>query len=399
MNSRLSSVIATTASVLLLACPSVRAQAPEASLSAVLNYLSEVNDDATRLDILRGVKAGLSGRRNVAMPKEWPALEQSLAKSPQQEVRLLAQNLGLTFGSQFALTSLRDTLKNPKAETAVRRSALEGLVSIKDPELPALLRPLLKEGALRPEAIRALALFNDPSTPEALLAVYGTLSLAERRDTLNTLASRLTYARPLIAAVSSGRVPKNHLTAELVRQIRSLKDNTLNQELQKTWGLARETSADKRQEIDRYRKIYAAGGSTPGDASRGRKVFARVCQQCHTLFDTGGKVGPDLTGSNRADLDYILSNIVDPNAVIPNDYRSSTVETKDDRVLTGIIQRQDDKSLTIVTANEVVVLPKSEVRSQQLSELSMMPEGLLTALTDTEIRDLIYYLGRPGQVP
>ncbi|MBM3846746.1 MAG: c-type cytochrome, partial [Verrucomicrobia bacterium] len=159
------------------------------------------------------------------------------------------------------------------------------------------------------------------------------------------------------------------------------------------------SSEDKQKEIQRYRRIYAAGGSTPGDASRGRQVFAKICQQCHVLFDAGGKVGPDLTGSNRADLDYILSNMVDPNAVIPNDYRSSTVELKDDRVLTGIVKAQDDRTLTVATASEVLVIPKSDVKSLQLSELSMMPEGLLAPLTDVEVRDLIYYLSRPGQVP
>ena len=91
--------------------------------------------------------------------------------------------------------------------------------------------------------------------------------------------------------------------------------------------------------------------------------------------------------------------MVDPNAVIPNEYRSSTVETKDGRVLTGIVKQQDGNSLTILTANETLALPRKEIQSQQQSELSMMPEGLLAALSDQEVSDLIYYLSRPGQVP
>jgi putative heme-binding domain-containing protein len=90
---------------------------------------------------------------------------------------------------------------------------------------------------------------------------------------------------------------------------------------------------------------------------------------------------------------------VDPNAVIPNDYRSTTIEMKDDRVLTGIIKQQDKKSVTVATANEQLILPRNEIQSMQISELSMMPEGLLAQLSEQEIRDLIYYLGRPGQVP
>jgi len=110
-------------------------------------------------------------------------------------------------------------------------------------------------------------------------------------------------------------------------------------------------------------------------------------------------VGPDLTGSSRADLDYILQNIVDPNAVIPNDYRAWTVEMKDGRNLTGLVKQQDDKSVTVITPNETLTLPRNEIQSLQQSDLSMMPEGLLTPLTEQETRDLLYYLSRPGQVP
>src|SRR5207237_1516877 len=115
-------------------------------------------------------------------------------------------------------------------------------------------------------------------------------------------------------------------------------------ELQKVYGVIRESSADKQKEIERYKRIYRAGGSQPGDAPRGRAVFARVCQQCHTLFEVGGKVGPDLTGSNRADLDYILQNIIDPNAVIPNDYKAWNLETTDERPISGDLKDHEEKS-------------------------------------------------------
>ena len=143
-----------------------------------------------------------------------------------------------------------------------------------------------------------------------------------------------------MSAVSSGALPKTDLTAELIRSLRNLKNPELIAELDKVWGTVRESSADKKMIIDHYMRVYHAGGSQPGDASRGRAVFNRTCQQCHTLFGEGGKVGPDLTGSNRGDLGYILENVVDPNAVIPNDYRAWNVETTDDRNVTGIVKQQ-----------------------------------------------------------
>ena len=60
-----------------------------------------------------------------------------------------------------------------------------------------------------------------------------------------------------------------------------------------------------------------------GDLAKGRLVFNKMCAQCHILFGEGKKIGPDLTGSNRNDLHYVLENIIDPSAVIGKDYQNS----------------------------------------------------------------------------
>ena len=110
-------------------------------------------------------------------------------------------------------------------------------------------------------------------------------------------------------------------------------------------------------------------------------------------------VGPDLTGSNRADLDYVLSNVLDPSALIGRDYLAHTIATEDGRVLTGIIRAEDKDTITLVTANETITLPKSEVEQRRQSEQSMMPEDLWTPLSEQEIRSLVAYLASPAQVP
>jgi putative heme-binding domain-containing protein len=368
-------------------------------LPTLVQVLRETSDAQLQLDVLKGLSAAFRGRRQVPMPKGWEALETSLGRSANADVRALAQSLSLMFGSARALSALRQTLGEPSADLTARRAALNSLLDIKDAGLPPILQALLTDAQVRGAAIRGLAAFDDTKTAAAILAVYNSLEGGEKRDALNTLASRAAFAKPMLDAIKEGKIPRTALTAEIVRQLRNLKKADLDAELQSVYGVIRESSIDKKKEIERYRRIWGAGGSQPGDAARGRAVFARTCQQCHTLFDAGGKVGPDLTGSNRADLDYILENILDPNAVIPNDYRASTVEMKDGRSITGIVKQQDDKSVTVVTQNEALVLPRSEIESMQQSELSMMPEGLLAPLADQEVRDLLYYLSRPGQVP
>ena len=72
-------------------------------------------------------------------------------------------------------------------------------------------------------------------------------------------------------------------------------------------------SADKAKQLARYKKLLTKDFLAKGDAANGRTIFVRTCAACHTLYDTGGKVGPDITGSNRGDLNYILYQVVDPN--------------------------------------------------------------------------------------
>jgi putative heme-binding domain-containing protein len=368
-------------------------------LPQLVRMLSESRDPQFQLDILRGLSAAVRGQRSVPMPKAWDRVETRLGQSANADIRTLVESLSLTFGSEKALASLKKTLMNDSAEIGARRTALDSLLSTRDASLPPLLQQLLRNSDLRGQAIRALASYEDPKTPDAILGVYASLNDGEKRDALNAIASRSAYAKTLMAAIGDGRVAKSALTADLIRQLRNLKSDDINAALTKVYGTIRETSADKKAEIERYRRIYGAGGSQPGDASRGRVVFNKVCVQCHTLFDTGAKVGPDITGANRGDLNYLLETILDPNAVIPNDYRASTIETRDGRSITGIVKQQDDKSVTIATQTETLVVPRNEIDSIQQSELSMMPEGLLTPLTDQEVRDLIYYLSRTGQVP
>ncbi|MBL9175292.1 MAG: c-type cytochrome [Verrucomicrobiales bacterium] len=377
--------------------------APVASRAAdVLPQLTTIlagsDDPQLQLDILRGLTAATRDRRSAPMPAGWDVAEARLATNANAEIRTLAQSLSLKFGSTRARAALRAIASDPAAEAGPRRAALESLLAVREPGLPEVLRPLLKDPAVRAVALRGLAAYDDPGTPTAILAVYGSLDGGERRDALNTLASRPAYARPLVEAVASGTVPRNQLTADLVRQLRSLKDPALAARLTEIWGVMRETSPDMTAEVERVKRLYWAGGSQPGDAPRGRVVFNQICAQCHHLFDTGGEVGPDITGANRGDLDYLLQNILFPNAVIPNEYRATTVETKDGRTLTGVLKARDANGLRLQTANELVTVTTAEVARVEQAELSMMPEGLLTPLQEQQIRDLLYYLGRPGQV-
>jgi putative heme-binding domain-containing protein len=130
----------------------------------------------------------------------------------------------------------------------------------------------------------------------------------------------------------------------------------------------------------------------------GRDLFKKRCANCHRLFGDGENIGPDLTGSGRANLDYILQNTVTPSAVVAAGYRVSIVATKDGRVLTGIVNEVSPQLITVQTAKERVRLQKTDVEQVQGSATSLMPDNLLKELNDQQVLNLIRYLASPRQV-
>jgi putative heme-binding domain-containing protein len=144
--------------------------------------------------------------------------------------------------------------------------------------------------------------------------------------------------------------------------------------------------------IAQYKAILASTDLPAPDSDRGRALFGRICAQCHRLFDQGGDLGPDLTGSDRANPDYILENVLDPSATVGRDYTLTTVATKDGRLVSGILREQTPNALVIQTPSERITLPRDDVEAVKGSNVSMMPEGQLEPLTPQEVRDLFAYL-------
>ena len=163
--------------------------------------------------------------------------------------------------------------------------------------------------------------------------------------------------------------------------------------------MSRSTPEAKLKEIEKYKRIAELRTNVPNNLSKGRALFNQVCVQCHKLYGEGGSIGPDITGSDRRNLHYIISNIVDPNAEIPNDYRTTIVRMKDDRVLVGVIRSREGQTITVATPGEVLSVAKRDVAAIEPQNFSMMPEGLVLTFSDQELRDLISYLRAEGQVP
>jgi putative membrane-bound dehydrogenase-like protein len=369
------------------------------ALELIIKTLGAQQTAARQSTVLDAMTVAFAGRRQITAPPSWPAVQARLLTTSDPKVRGQLETLAVTFGDAAALAGLRTRLADAKVAPPQRIDALAALLKAKDPQLPPLLRGLLQDPTLRGPALRGLAASDDPATAAAIVEVYDSLPPADKRDALSTLCARISNAKVLLAAIADKRIAARDLSADLVRQLHALGDKELNAALDKAWGTVRDLPADKIKQIDQYKQLLADQGGPPADVNLGRAMFAKTCQQCHTLFGTGGKVGPELTGANRSDVGYLLSNILDPSAVMAKEYVTSIIATDDGRVITGIVKAQDDNSLTVQTQNELLTLARNDVDTITQSDKSMMPDDLLKPLASHEVRSLLAYLGSATQVP
>ncbi len=363
-------------------------------------------------DVLAGLVAGLEGFSSAKKPKDWDefVVRGSLRGSAaarygelNDEERAKArttniQTLSALFGSGRAIDELIALVKNNDGDANARLNAFKSLTRNAKPELLAVIRTLINDKVLGTVSRSALAAYDDPSIPKQLTGSWPVRSEEQQAATVATLTSRASYAKVLLEAVKAGKVPANAISPFQARQIRNLGDESLTKLLTETWGEIRDTPEAKKAEFAKWEGVLKPGTLAKADRSKGRMIFMAACSACHKMYGLGGAIGPELTGSDRRNLKYLLENILDPNAVVPADYRVSVFQLKDGRTLSGVIPEQTERTLTVQTPAERLVIERTQIVKQEQLAQSLMPEGLLTALGEENVINLIAYLMGEGQV-
>ena len=345
-------------------------------------------------DILAGMNEAFTGWRKAPKPVAWDFLTAKLDPSLADKAR----DLGALFGDGRALDEVRRVVLDKSADMAQRKVALQTLVDSRAPEVREICEKLLGERYLNAIAIRGLAQESDAALGAKIVGAYKTFTLGDRPQVITVLVTRPAWARALLDAIAAGKVPRNDIAAFHARQIHNLNDPALTARLTEVWGDLRESPAAIKELIAMLRTQITPGALAHADPHAGRQLFASICATCHTLYGEGGKIGPDLTGANRDNLDYLLENIADPSAVVAPDFRMSLITLKDGRVLAGMITAKNDRTLTLRTMTDVQTVERAEVEKIAESPLSMMPEGLLAVFTPEQTLNLFSYLMGHQQV-
>lgn len=341
-----------------------------------------------RLPILRGLNEGLKGWSKATKPAAWDTIAKS---GGDEETQTLIRELSVVFGDGRARDELLAIAANAEGDPGARRAAVTNLVRNPTPDLLPKLKEWTNDRILAREAILGLANYDDPEVPDRVLNQWKRDAVL-RPAVMDTLVSRVSYAKVLLDRIAKQELPREAITPFHARQVQSLNDESLTKQLGEVWGEVRDTPEALKAEIADWKKLLTPEVIAKADPVKGKATFTALCGACHKLYGEGGAIGPDLTGSDRHNLDYLLGNIVNPNEVVPADYLLTVFTLKDGRVVSGVVPEQNEKTVTVQTPVERLTIPADTITKRESMPVSLMPEGLLKTMDEATVKDLIAYL-------
>ena len=309
-------------------------------------------------------------------------------KEPTSPVRT---RLAFRAGLPTVRERVHEDLEDPKTPRPLLLERLTLLEDIGGPTSVTVVRPFLTstDVEVRNRALGVLARLGGAEAGSAIVAAYPTLPDPLKPRAQEALFGRRGWAKAFLALVDSGKVAPADVRVEQVRLLALLEDKDIDTAVRKHWGTVRPGTPDEKlAEVRRFSNDLRAG---PGDAANGKVLFAKHCGACHTLFGEGGKIGPDITNTSRADTAWLLASIVDPSAVVRSQYVQVAVRTTDEwsaRVIgTG---RRELRPRTTRRARRRG--PRDRIESVRDLPRPSCPRSCSTPLTPQDRRDLFQYL-------
>lgn len=387
----LSSLDSQTLQQLLLAFTSL----PEISRLVGRTVASSSAESSDRLRIL--LLQVMRQAKLQAVPADWPVA----LRTPLQRGSSAVQAEALRTKAALHLRELDDLAAgiadDPARSDNLRLQALQTIIrkdsALNDSAFQLILKQLRQTPAARLQGIELLSLVRlddvqfqkllEGLAGDPLIAPNTVLTLAHRSQTKNIHPLLDYITRTVQQGWSISRDQLDWLAAVASPEERS--------KVEQLRGLVEKSQADPFAQLQRMERLL-----TGGDAEGGRELFfgKAACSACHRIGNAGGLVGPDLTtiGAVRSGRD-LLESVLFPSATLAQGYESYRVLLHDGEEVTGVRVRQADGTFLLRDASGVEhKLQENELESIQPLKLSLMPEGLLSASSEAEIRDLFAYL-------
>lgn len=292
----------------------------------------------------------------------------------------IAALAGIAEGHGKAVCASAEVLRRAETTASVHAAILLGRANATN-AAKSLLR-LLDAGhpaPLQNAAVRALCQMTSHQT---LLARWNTFTPAIKEAVLSALAAPM-----LLTALEARDIPLSALDSVRRRQLTEHREESIRKRASALFQAAK--SGDRMKVYDDYKSVLALKPAP----QNGKAVFATHCASCHRLDREGVPVGPDLFGMRNQPKEAILLHVIVPEYEILPGFAGYEVETKDGRVLSGLIAAETPASLTLRMAQgQEEALLRETIVSLSATGLSLMPQEMEKNMSRQELADLLAYL-------
>ncbi len=294
-----------------------------------------------------------------------------------------------------AADQLRNVVRDPAASLSTRTQAAVAMaVGASDPRV-SILASSASSGlwdAVRRERLFASLVSGETATyAEDLEVVLRGVPQSGQATLAAQLCQQPDGATLCIDFVRRGIVSAHLLRRpEIAQRLQALNSSELNTAVEYlTKNLPSEDEATAKLIATRK----AACVSNAGQSVRGLELFKKHCIACHQLRGEGQKIGPQLDGVGIRGLDRLLEDMLAPNRNVDAAFRSSTIVTTEGLVLIGLPRRMEGETFYFADrAGKEFSLTKSEIESQTVSPVSLMPANFGELINESDTRDLMRYL-------
>ena len=342
--------------------------------------------------ILHGMSEALQGWSKADQPGNWETVYQRWHQTKDPEIAGYLRELAIVFGDGRVDAMLMKIAGDETRDIHARRNALDTLAkSNKEANIPFLQR-MLKERKMSDLAVQGLTRQWTDEFGDLLTSRYAGMSRQGKDTVIESLTSRPSGMVHLLKGIQNNRIPARDIKAFERRKLVRMSDSSLLETIRSIWPESLDQDLEEKAHSQKWHDKINVLNTQNADLTEGRNLFNTLCGTCHKLRGTGGELGPDLTGSDRANLDYLLENILFPSRTVPDDYRMLSVSMNDGRSLDGLKGPETQSTVVLKTPTQTMVLEKESIAESVTSNLSLMPEGLLEGLNEQQLRDLFGYL-------
>jgi putative heme-binding domain-containing protein len=202
---------------------------------------------------------------------------------------------------------------------------------------------------------------------------------------------RPDFAGELVERMADGRAPAGLLQDRGLRErLRRVLGEERRPILEKLASVLPAEDLDLQILLEQRRAAYVQG---PGEASRGREVFANACAACHQIETLGGVVGPQLTGIGTRGLERLCEDILAPNRNVDHAFWTTELTLKDGDIMTGLFRREEGELVVLANAaGAEFSVPKAEILERRESSVSVMPSNFGDLLSAEDFSHLLAFL-------